>query len=339
MWRILAIVPLILLGALQSYAAGGEDVLARVRHDGVVRCAVDMTPGFTQIAASGDAQGFDIDFCRAIAAATLGDSRRIAIQRINTANKYQAVADGSVDVAFGMASWTMTRDTALGARFPEVFFHDGQGFMAWADSNIATLADGRDGSVCVQAQTTSIDTLKSMLQQRGWSMRPLEFPSSEEKWNAFAAHKCQMVTGDRSELTGRRATMAGDIGQWRLLDDTISREPLGPVVGAGDERWASIVRWVVLVPLIAEARDVTSDNVAKLPPGNDVELNRLAGRDPGFGRSLSLDPLWARRVIEQVGNYAEIYDRNLGPKTPYALDRGRNALWTQGGLFYPPSLR
>lgn len=332
---MLAIVPLIMLGA----AASAEDVLARVRHDGVVRCAVDMTPGFTQITANGDAQGFDIDFCRAIATAALGDPQRIAIQRINTANKYQAIVNGEVDVAFGMASWTLTRDTAIGTRFPEVFFHDGQGFMAWADTAIKTLADGRDGTVCVQTQTTSADMLKAMLQQRGWGMQAMEYPTSEEKWNAFAGHKCQMVTGDRTELTARRATMSGGTAQWRLLDETISREPLGPVVSAADDRWASIVRWVVLVPLIAEARDVTSASVGKLPPGDDVELNRLAGRDPGFGRSLSLDPLWARRIVEQVGNYAEIYDRNLGPRTPFGLERGLNALWKQGGLFYPPSLR
>jgi general L-amino acid transport system substrate-binding protein len=211
--------------------------------------------------------------------------------------------------------------------------------MAWADTGIKTLADSRDGTVCAQSQTTSIDTLKAAIQERSWTMRVIEFPSSEEKWNAFAAHKCQMVTGDRSELTGRRATMASNSAQWRLLEETISREPLGPVVSAADDRWASIVRWVVLVPLIAEARDVTAASVSKLPPGNDVELNRLSGRDPGFGRSLSLDPLWARHVIEQVGNYAEIYDRNLGPRTPFALERGLNALWTEGGLFYPPSLR
>ncbi len=330
---------LILLLTAPGWAARAEDVLARVRHDGVVRCAVDMTPGFTQIAANGDAQGFDIDFCRAIAAAALGDSTRIAIQRINSANKYRAVADGSVDVAFGMASMTLTRDSELGTRFPEVFFHDGQGFMAWTDTNIKILTDGRDGTLCVQSQTTSIETLRAALQQRGWTMRLMEFASSEEKWNAFAAHKCQMVTGDRSELIGRRATMASGAREWRLLPETISREPLGPVVSAADERWASIVRWVVLVPLIAEARDVTSASVAKLPPGDDAELNRLGGRDPGFGRTLSLDPLWARRIVEQVGNYAEIYDRNLGPNTPFALERGLNALWNRGGLFYPPSLR
>lgn len=335
-WRMLAI---LLPAVFAPPLARAEDVLARVRHNGEVRCAVDMTPGFTQINANGEAQGFDIDFCRAIAAAVLGDARRIAIQRISTANKYQAVATGDVDVGFGMASWTMTRDTALGTRFPEVFFHDGQGFLAWADSNIRALEDGRDGTICVQSQTTSQETLKASLQQRGWTMRLIEAPSSEEKWNAFAARKCQMVTGDRSELISRRATMSSAAGQWRLLSETISREPLGPVVSAADDRWASIVRWVVLVTEIAEARDVTQGSVGRLQPSNDAELSRLAGRDAAFGRTLSLDPMWARHVIEQVGNYAEIYDRNLGAGTPFALDRGLNALWRDGGLFYPPSLR
>ncbi len=334
--RWLAILSFLAVG---SPVRATEDVLARVRHDGLVRCAVDMTPGFTQIDASGEPHGFDIDFCRAIAAATLGDSSRIAIQRINSANKFQAVADGSVDVAFGMASWTMTRDTALGTRFPAVFFHDGQGFMAWADSNIRTLSDSRDGTVCVQSHTTSIETLRAAVQLHGWTMKLVEFPSSEEKWNGFAARRCQMVTGDRSELTGRRATMTSDAQQWRLLAETISREPLGPVVSAGDERWIAIVRWVVLVPLIAEAREVSSTSIGKLLPSDDIELSRLAGRDPTFGHTLGLDPLWARHIIEQVGNYAEIYQRNLGPNTPTALDRGANSLWNQGGLFYPPSLR
>ena len=335
-WSWLAILPFLLL---ISRAAAAEGVLARVRHDGVVRCAVDMTPGFTQIDGSGDAHGFDVDFCRAIAAATLGDASRIAIQRVNTANKFQAVADGSVDVAFGMASWTMTRDTALGTRFPEIFFHDGQGFLAWADTQIRALSDSRDGTVCVQSDTTSIENLRAATQTHGWTMKLIEFPSSEEKWNAFATRKCQMVSGDRTELIARRASMANDGGQWRLLTETISREPLGPVVSGADERWNAIVRWVVLAPLIAEARDVTSAGIGQLQPNGDIELARLAGRDPTFGHTLGLDPLWARHIIEQVGNYAEIYDRNLGRESPYKLERGINALWNQGGLFYPPSLR
>lgn len=335
-WSWLAILSFL---ALASPGDAAEDVLARVRHNGVVRCAVDMTPGFTQIDSHGEPHGFDVDFCRAIAAATLGDSGHIAVQRINTANKFQAVAEGTVDVAFGMTSWTYTRDTTLGTRFPEIFFHDGQGVMAWADTNIRTLSDSRDGTVCVQSRTTSLDTLRAAAQAHGWTMKLVEFPSSEEKWNAFAARKCQMVTGDRSELTGRRASMASGAAQWRLLTETISREPLGPVVSAGDERWISIVRWVVLAPLIAEAREISSDSIGRIQPSDDIELARLTGRDPTFGHTLGLDPLWARHIIEQVGNYGEIFDRNLGKGTPYALDRGANALWNQGGLFYPPSLR
>ena len=335
-WGGLAILAFLLL---TSESEAAEDVLARVRHDGVVRCAIDMTPGFTQIDAKGDAHGFDVDFCRAVAAATLGDASRIALQRVNTANKFQAVADGSVDVAFGMASWTLSRDSTLGTRFPEIFFHDGQGFMVWADTNIRALSDSRDGTVCVQSHTTSVETLHSAVLSHGWTMKQIEFPSSEEKWNAFAARKCQMVTGDRTELIARRATMASDSGQWRLLTETISREPLGPVVSAADERWIAIVRWVVLVPLIAEARDITSVSIGHMQPSEDIELTRLTGRDPTFGHTLGLDPLWARHIIEQVGNYAEIYDRNLGRDTPFGLDRGINALWNQGGLFYPPSLR
>ena len=335
-WGWLAILSFL---ALASPGEAAEDVLARVRHNGVVRCAVDMTPGFTQIDSQGEPHGFDVDFCRAVAAATLGDASRIAVQRINTANKFQALAEGSVDVGFGMASWTMIRDTALGTRFPEIFFHDGQGFMAWADTNIRALSDSRDDTVCVQSRTTSVENLRTAVQAHGWTMKLLEFPSSEEKWNAFAARKCQMVTGDRSELIGRRASMASDAKQWRLLTETISREPLGPVVSAGDERWISIVRWVVLVPLIAEAREVTSASIGHIQPSDDIELARLTGRDPTFGHTLGLDPLWARHIIEQVGNYGEIYERDLGKNTPYAMDRGANALWNQGGLFYPPSLR
>lgn len=334
--RILAIVAC-LLPVAASHAA--PDVLARVKQNGAVRCAIDMTPGFTKISANGEASGFDIDFCRAIAAATLGDSHRIAVQRISSAEKYRAVAAGDVDVAFGMASWTLTRDTALGTRFPAIIFHDGQGFMVWSDASIARPSDAKEATICVQSQTTSIDTLRSAIRRHGWSMQVAEYPTSEEKWNAFAAHKCAMVTGDRSELTARRGSMASDPNRWVLLPDIISREPLGPVIVAGDDRWFAIVRWAVLVTQIAEVREVGSANIASLTDGGDVELTRLIGRDAGFGASLGLNPLWARRIIEQVGNYGEIYERNFGANTPFALDRGQNALWSNGGLFYPPPLR
>jgi len=328
------------LMALETPAClAGEDVLARVRHNDQVRCAVDMTPGFSQITDTGEATGFDVDFCRAIAAATLGDSRRVATQRISSANKFKAVSLGEVDVGLGMATWTISRDTLTGTRFPAVLFNDGQGFVAWSDSGFKHLADAKGASVCVQSQTTSIDTLKGTIARNGWAMTVLEMPSSEEKWNAFSTRKCTLVTGDRSELAARRATMASDPRRWTLLPETISREPLGPAVAADDERWFAIVRWVVLVTQIAEARGVTSANIDALADDGDGELARLTGHDPEFGKALGLDPQWAKRVIRQLGNYGEIYNRNLGPGAPVSLERGQNALWSDGGLFYPPPLR
>jgi len=325
--------------AMSSASQAGEDVLSRVRHNNQVRCAVDLTPGFSQINDNGEAAGFDVDFCRAVAAAALGDARKISTQRISTANKYKAVSGGEVDLGLGMSTWTLNRDTALGTHFPAVIFNDGQGFAAWGDSGVKHLSDAKNASVCVQTQTTSIDTLKSTIARNHLSLTLLELPSSEEKWNAFSAHKCALVTGDRSELASRRATMAADPKRWLLLPETISREPLGPVVTAGDEQWFQIVRWVALVTQIAEARGVDSTNLDSLNDGGDGELARLLGRDPDFGKAIGLDPQWARRVIAQVGNYAEIYNRNLGPGTAINLERGQNALWSDGGLFYPPPLR
>lgn len=327
------------VGLLAPPATAAEDILARVTKNGTVRCAVDMTPGFSQVSPTGEVQGFDIDFCRTVAAAVLGDANRISIQRISTGNKFKAVTTGDVDIALGMATWTHSRDVVQGVHFPAVLFHDGQGFMVWSDSGIKTLADAKGQSVCVQSQTTSIDTLKNGNVRNNWGMTIMESPSSEEKWNAFAAHKCALVTGDRSELAARRTTLASNPKLWVLLPDIISREPLAPAVSAADDRWESIVRWAVLVPQIAEARGVTSANIANILDGGDGELARLTGHDTEFGKTLGLDPQWARRIIAQVGNYGEIYNRNLGPNTSIALERGYNALWSNGGLFFPPPLR
>ena len=166
--------------AMSSASQAGEDVLSRVRHNNQVRCAVDLTPGFSQINDNGEAAGFDVDFCRAVAAAALGDARKISTQRISTANKYKAVSGGEVDLGLGMSTWTLNRDTALGTHFPAVIFNDGQGFAAWGDSGVKHLSDAKNASVCVQTQTTSIDTLKSTIARNHLSLTLLELPSSEE---------------------------------------------------------------------------------------------------------------------------------------------------------------
>ncbi|MGQ9370133.1 amino acid ABC transporter substrate-binding protein [Azospirillum sp. ST 5-10] len=320
-------------------AARADDTLARVRERGELRCGVDLTPGFSGIDAEGRARGFDVDFCRAVAAATLGSADAISVHRINTANKFKALVAGEIDVAFGMTTWTFSRDTALGTAFPSVYFYDGQGFMAWRDLGVARAADAAGRTVCVQAGTTSEANLEGAIRRGELALVPLRAGSSEEKFAAFAQRRCDLVTGDRSELAARAATMTVRPGQWVVLAETISREPLGPVVAQGDPRWFAIVRWTVLATMVAEAKGVASGNVATLADSDDGEIRRLAGGDAAFGDALGLDAQWARRVIASVGNYGEIFARNLGTGTPLGLERGRNALWLDGGLHYAPPLR
>lgn len=320
------------LAPTRADAAG--TIRERVVEQGYVRCGIDMTPGFSGIDASGRPVGFDVDFCRAIAAAVLGDAEAIRTLRVSTRHKFDAVRAGDLDVAFGMTTWTFTRDSAQGVAFPAVTYYDGQGFMAWADGGVATPADITAGTVCVQAGTTSESNLRDFLRERE-DVSVMAAPSSEDKFNAFAERRCAVVTGDRSELAVQRSRRTAAPETWQVLPGTISREPLGPIVAAGDAEWFTIVRWAMLVPMIAEARGVTSATVATAI-GADSEMQHLRGEVEGFGAELGLKPDWARKILESVGAYNEIFSRNL---TPMGLDRGDNALWRNGGLIYAPPLR
>lgn len=321
-------------GATAEATAG--TVLDAVRERGQVICGVDQTPGFSAFDASGVATGFDVDFCRAVAAAVLGRADQIKVRRVNTANKFAALRDGDIDISFGMTTWTFNRDTALGTAFPVVTLYDGQGFLVWNEDGPTTV-DGLDGhAICVQGGTTSAANLTDFLKREGLTATVVERATSEEKMNAFATRLCTVVTGDRSELSVQTARRAARPGQWRLLPSTISREPLAPVVAAGDPEWFAVVRWAILATIIAEHRGVTADRLSHMEDSVDGELRRLAGAEPGFGEALGLDARWARRVVAQVGSYAEIFERNLAP---LGLERGQNALWTAGGLLYAPPLR
>ncbi|WP_343868021.1 amino acid ABC transporter substrate-binding protein [Caenispirillum bisanense] len=319
--------------------AAASSVLDRVRAAGEVVCGIDQTPGFSRIDETGRPAGFDVDMCRAVAAAVLGDPEAIRTLRVNTRHKFEAVTAGEIDIAFGMTTWTFSRDTDLGVVFPVVTYYDGQGFMAWGDAGVATLTDLARVPICVQTGTTSEANLRDFLSPFPDAL-VVPVSSSEEKFTSFAERRCLAVTGDRSELAAQRSRRALDEGQWLLLPGAISREPLGAVIVAGDPQWFSVVRWALLVPMIAEARGLHS---ARLPPAPaegaaaaDLEMSRLVGGDPAFGASLGLDRAWARRVVATVGSYAEIFERNLAP---LGIDRGENTLWRDGGLLYAPPLR
>jgi general L-amino acid transport system substrate-binding protein len=313
-----------------------QSTLERVRAAGVVTCGIDATPGFSGIDSVGNPTGFDVDFCRAIAAATLGNADAIQTRRISTANKFDALVRGDIDVAFGMTTWTLSRDSTMGTAFPAVIFYDGQGFMAWSDSGVTTLEDLAGQKICVQQGTTSAANLQEMITRTDLSATLIETPNSEEKLNAFAQRRCTVVTGDRSELAANAAVLEPGRGQWTILQQTISSEPLGPVVAAQDWQWFSIVRWVVNTTLVAEAEGLNQSTIAAAPLTAVGERARLLGQDPTFGRGLGLDPQWAKRVITEVGSYDEIFMRNL---TPLGLKRGVNALRHEGGILTPLPMR
>lgn len=321
-------------------AAAAETTLERVRAAGALRCAVDYTPGFSGVErTAGRPAGLDVDVCRAVAAAVLGDANAIEPLRVNTANKFKGVVSGELDMALGMATWTYGRDAGLKVSFPAVIYYDGQGFMTWRDSGLSQLSDLRGKTICVQAGATSQANLEDLNRRESLALVMLPAESSEEKFTAFIRRQCDAVTGDRSELAARRGAMEGMRDRWAILPETISREPLAPAVAEADPQWADIVRWVIFALIVAEQKGVTSANIDQFDGPADGETKRLLGQEPSFGAALGLDDQWARRIVAQVGNYGEIFNRHLGPDSVAGLERGLNAPWTRGGLLYAPPLR
>ena len=314
------------------------DVLERVRERGAVRCAADWGTGFSDMNSAGRPAGFDVDFCRAVAAAVLGKADAVEIERIDTANKYQALARGEVDIVFGMATWTYSRDVAMGSRFAAPTFFDGQGFIVWSDSPITRLDQARGAKVCVQKATTTAANLHDLSRTRGLDFKVIEATPNNIR-DRFIRRECDLFSADRIELMVQRATRAIDPKRLRILDEIVSREPMGPYVAQGDERWFTIVRWVIQVTQIADARAVDAASLTKIDEAADGELRRLAGKEAGFGQPLGLKDDWAYQVLTQVGHYGQIFERNLGGSSPLGLERGLNRSWQNGGLFMPPQLR
>jgi len=327
-----------LLLALFGAASAWADVLERVRKHGAVRCAAAWSTGFSGLDSAGRPAGFDVDFCRAVAAAVLGKADAVEVERIDSANKYQALARGEVDIVFGLATWTYSRDVAMGIRFVAPTFFDGQGFIAWSDSPITRLDQARGAKVCVQKETTTAANLRDVSRARGLDFKVIESSPNSIR-DRFVRRECDLFSADRAELAVQRATRAIDPKRWRILDEIVSREPMGPYVAQGDERWFNIVRWVIQVTQIADARAVDAASLATIGEEADGELRRLAGKEAGFGQPLGLKDDWAYQVLTQVGSYGQIFERNLGAGSPLGLERGLNRPWQSGGLFMPPLLR
>lgn len=317
-----------------------ETTLEKVRNEGMLKCGVtDAGVGLSEIDASGRWSGFFVDFCRAFGAAVLGRSDDVEIVQLNSQVRFDALRSGAVDVLSTNATWTATRDSSLGISFPATFYYDGQGFMAHRSIGGDSISQISSGSVCVMANTTTEKNLADMLTTTGQNLSPVSFKATPEMFSAFFNRRCDIMTTDRVALASQRASRAPDPADFIIYPDVISKEPLGPAVRSDDMQWFTIARWVVFATIAAEELGITSSNADVMRSQGAPEVRRLLGGEPGIGVSLGLDDGWAYRVIGELGNYGEIFDRHIGPASAVQLDRGLNAQWSKGGLMYAPPIR
>ena len=329
-------------------APAGDGLLAEVQARGTLNCGVNnAVPGFGFVDEAGEHVGFDIDFCRAIAAGVLGDAAAVTFVDLTAEQRFTALQSGEVDVLVRNTTYTSSRDGGLAATFLTTTFYDGQGMMVSVDGGFTTIDDMTDTSICVLSGTTTELNLTARMADIPYT--PLTFEENPLIQAAFIEGQCDGWTSDKSQLAGVRSAWPEDQGGPEalvILEETFSKEPLGPAVLDGDSQWAQVVDWIVLATMQAEEFGIDSTNVGTFAESEDTNIRNFLGLpvetdagtapfDPGLG--LATD--FAAQVIGQVGNYAEIYDRNVGPGTPLGLERGVNALWTQGGLHYPPPYR
>lgn len=321
--------------------AAEKSTTEMVRDRGYVVCGVtDRMPGFATQGAEGAWQGFNIDFCRALAAAVLGDA-----SAIQAADYWlDALAAKDIDVLHAGSTWTFGRDTVDKAEFPGINFYDGQGFMAHAVLGVKTLKEAmsnKDVNVCAISPTsTALSNLQDFMAKNEvpWRVTPVQ--TLDGMWRAFFGGRCNMAIHDRTALAGVHAGRLNDTQDYVVFPEVISKEPLAPAVREDDPVWRDMVAWVTYVTIAAEELGVTQANVDDFKAHSTLpQVRRLLGVEPGLGKGLPVDDQWAYRVIKQVGNYGEIFERNLGQGSKLKMARGLNALWTDGGLLYAPPIR
>lgn len=335
----LAVAAAALVGLSAPAFAGAT--LDAVKQRGAVKCGVNVgLAGFSIADSQGEWSGLDAAFCKAFAAAVLQDPTKVDWVPLSAQQRFTALQSGEIDVLSRNTTWTLTRDASLGLHFTVVTFYDGQGFMVPADLGVKSAKELSGAEVCVQTGTTTELNLADYFRANDMEFKPVVFESLEESKTAFFNGRCQVYTTDRSGLASLRASDAPNPKDYVILPETISKEPLGPVVRRGDDEWFSIVKWVIYATIEAEEYGVTQDNVDDMKANStNPSVQRLLGVSGDMGQLLGLDNEWAYRVIKEVGNYGEIFERSVGPDTPIGLDRGLNALWTEGGLMYAMPIR
>jgi general L-amino acid transport system substrate-binding protein len=323
-------------GLIAASAGTLEDVKAR----GVLRCGVaPNSPGFAAKDAQGNYRGFDVDFCRAIAAAVLGDAKKIELSPLGLRDGFATLASGSVDVLTHRFTWTFNRDNGSGIETVLPVFYDGQGFIVRKSANLKSVKDLNGATICVAQGSTTELNIADYFRTRKMTYQIATFADLDEARNAYDAKRCDAWSNDRGSLAARSQGLKNRADHM-MLPETISKEPIGPMVKNNDNAWFHIVRWSAAAVIAAEELGVTSQNVDQMrQAGSSPEIKRLLGVGDDLGQKLGLSADWAYNIVKQVGNYGEIFERNVGEKTPLGLSRGPNAQWLDGGLLQAPPFR
>ncbi len=327
-----------LVGAAGTAQAGKD--LDAVKARGQLICGVSTgVAGFAVADGQGKWTGLDVDTCRAVAAALFGDSEKVKFVPTTAQQRFTALQSGEVDMLARTTTWTLTRDTALGFDFTGINYYDGQGFMVNKKLGVKSAKELNGATVCVQPGTTTELNLADYFRANKMTFKPVVIEKVEEVRAASFSGRCDVFTTDASGLYSTRAANAPNPDDYIILPEIISKEPLGPVVRHGDNQFADIVRWALFAQLEAEEYGITSKNVDEMLKSDNPSIKRILGVTPGMGKALGVDEKWVYNIVKQVGNYGEMFDRNVGAGSPLKIARGQNALWTQGGLQYAPPIR
>ncbi len=325
--------------AQSSAAAHAETRLETVKARGYVNCGVgEGLAGFSEVDGRGEWRGLDVEFCSALAASIFGSKTAVKFRNLSAADRFTALTNGEVDVLARATAWTLTRDTELGIRFAGVLYYDGQGFLVPRGHAITSVLELSGASICVLPGSSGERGITDYFGQRKMRFQLVTSEHWDHLVRTYAAGGCTVLTGDLSVLAHERSRLAMP-DEHLLLPETISKEPLGPAVKAGDEQWFSIVRWNYMALIAAEELGLTSANIDSMRSSSMLDVRRFLGLEADLGAPLGLARDWAYQIVKQVGNYGEIFDRTLGQGTVLKLDRGLNKLWTKGGLMYSMPLR
>jgi general L-amino acid transport system substrate-binding protein len=322
---------------LASGAAQAQSTQEAVAKKGFVQCGVNVgLAGFSQPDSQGVWKGIDVDLCRAVAAAVLGDAAKVRYTPLTAQQRFTALQSGEVDILSRNTTWTIVRDTSLGLNFVGVNYYDGQGFMVPKKLKVKSAKQLNGATVCVQPGTTTELNLADYFRTQKMKFKPVVIEKLEEVLNAYFAGRCDVYTTDVSGLVAVKASRAPKPDDHLILPEIISKEPLGPAVRHGDDRWFDIVKWTLYAMIEAEELGLTSKNIDQQSGTQNPSIQRFTGASGDIGKMLGLDNRWAVQIVKQVGNYGESFDANL---KPLGFERGINKLWTQGGLMYAPPIR